>query len=61
MTYGIVILIFVVGFIVLYAAYRYGPNQIFKTVVFIIVILIFLVTLLDIAGLMPANYLNRRI
>lgn len=56
-----IIVIFAVGFLCLYAAYKYSENQILKTAVYIIVIVVFVVVLLDIAGLMPANYLNRRI
>lgn len=61
MTYGIVILIFVVGFLVLYAAFKYGENPILKTCVYLLVMFVFVVVLLDLAGLLPVNFLNRNV
>lgn len=58
----LIIIIFVVGFLCLYAAYRYGgDNNIMKYVVYIIVMLVFVFVLLDLAGVVPFNFLNRKV
>lgn len=58
----LIITIFVLGFLTLYAAYKYGGRYpLGQYIVYVIIILIFLVVICDLAGLLPANYLNRRI
>ncbi len=56
-----IIVIFVVGFLMLYAAYRYGGDNIIKYAVYIIVMIVFVIVLLNLAGVIPSNFLNHRV
>jgi len=56
-----IIVIFALGFLTLYAAYKYRESQVLKFVVYVVVMVVFLIVLLSLAGVIPNNFLNRRI